>query len=284
MEEFDPAEFIEDGLPALSITHHSVEKYKLVNFYALIFARAMRAKWQNLCYMDLFCGPGAAQIRNTGKFIEAPPLTLMKQEVKFDRYIFCDIDERQTATLKARTKRFAASTCAYFHVGDSNKIVDNLAADLPRFSSSNRGLTLCYLDPFRLSNLNFRTIRALSRFRIDFLVLIPTGMDAHRNLRSIYSQPDNHILDNFLGHRDWRARWNKEKHTAEPRQFVLNEFVKNMVDLGYRRPSPESIKEIRLFDKNALLYHLALFSKSYIANKFWTAGMKSTDPQNRLFD
>ncbi len=94
--------------------------------------------------------------------------------------------------------------------GNANASVDNIIAEMPRPGKSQKVLGFCFLDPFQMQNLHFSTIETLSQRFMDFLVLIPSSMDANRNEQN-YIQPRNKTLENFVGNPDWRTRWDKRK-------------------------------------------------------------------------
>jgi hypothetical protein len=71
---------------------------------------------------------------------------------------------------------------------------------------------------------------------MDFLVLIPSSMDANRNEQH-YIRPQNRTLQNFVGNPQWRDQWNKEKSSGKSfEHFVAEEFGRSMCALGYIDP------------------------------------------------
>ena len=140
-------------------------------------------------------------------------------------------------------------------------------------------LSFCFLDPYRMNDLKFTTIERLSERRMDFLVLIPSGMDANRN-EHVYSRDDKHVLDEFLGDTSWRTRWTRDDPDRETfEKFVVQEFSKSMARLGYIAPHINDTATIHSHDKNLLLYRLALYSKHPLGDKFWKQARKYADPQ-----
>jgi three-Cys-motif partner protein len=162
-------------------------------------------------------------------------------------------------------------------VGDSNETIDQVIAHIPRYSSTNRVLTFCFVDPYRVANLKFRTIERLAANRaIDFLVLIPTGMDATRNERQ-----QNQLLDEFLGNANWRTD-RAAQPTRQFANFVIEEFAHSMEGLDYRWDGLTSTRVIRN-SRNAPIYHLAFFSKHPRGSDFWKKCQKSTTAQGSIF-
>ena len=163
--------------------------------------------------------------------------------------------------------------------GDANASVETIIAEMPRPVKSHRVLGFCFLDPFRMQNLYFSTIRTLSQRFMDFLVLIPSSMDAHRNEQH-YIRPGNKTLENFVGNSDWRVRWATEKASGKLfENFVVEEFGCSMQALGYIDPGLQEAIMIRSDEKNLPLYRLALYSKNKLGPKFWKEAKKYSDPQ-----
>ena len=71
MGELVPAD---DGLPAEGNVGPWVEdKYHALREYLRYHAKA-RAKFEHRAYVEVFCGPGCIQLRETGQFIDGSPV------------------------------------------------------------------------------------------------------------------------------------------------------------------------------------------------------------------
>src|SRR5205823_4212656 len=118
---------------------------------------------------------------------------------------------------------------------------------------------------------------------LDFLILIPTFMDANRN-PEVYKSPDNKTVDEYLGVKDWRKAWEQRKAPWEKfGVFVLDQFRGQMETLEFKYEGLDDIVEVRSDQKNLPLYHLAFFSRHPLGHDFWKKAKKSSDPQKRLF-
>lgn len=84
----------DDGLPTPKIGAWGEEKYRHVQLYASLFVKSMRTKWDALVYLDLFAGSGRSQIRGTGRIVSASPLLILGMPETFDKYIFCEGDNK----------------------------------------------------------------------------------------------------------------------------------------------------------------------------------------------
>lgn len=277
------AQIAPDGLPSADVGPWAEEKHRLLAHYATLFIRSMTQKWDELVYLDLFSGPGECRIRDTARSYKSSPTIIYGLEDSFNSYIFCDSDQTNVDALRTRLSNMSLERSFNVLHGDANLIVEEILRIAPRGTRNNRVLSFCFLDPYKCSNLKFETIRQLASRYMDFLILIPSGMDAHRNV-GIYTQESNTILDDFFGDRSWRERWETESHNGVPfEQFVIREFSHSMEGLRYLDPGLENVATIRSQEKNLLLYRLVLYSRNQLGNQFWRETQKYTNPQ-RGFD
>jgi three-Cys-motif partner protein len=193
----------------------------------------------------------------------------------FGTHIFCELDPNNAAALRTRTAEAAAGRRVVVVEGDTNANVDTIADHIPE-----RSLTFCFVDPFAIAPLQFSTISRLAEGRrIDFLVLLATGMDVTRNER-LYTRPEDSRVSEALGHDDWRARW------PQPRigfgDFVADEFGRSMAGLGYHYDGLADTEEIDN-GKNAPIYRLAFFSRHPLGDDFWKKCRRSADRNRWLF-
>jgi three-Cys-motif partner protein len=268
-----------DGLPTPDIGAWGEEKYRHVQLYASLFIKSMRTKWDALVYLDLFAGSGRSQIRGTGRIVSASPLLVLGMPEAFDKYIFCEEDKSFAEALETRCRRDFPNRNVKIITENANTSIDNIIAEMPRPGRNRKVLGFCFLDPFRMQNLYFSTIKALAQRFIDFLVLIPSSMDANRNEHN-YIQVRNKTFQNFVDNPEWRTRWNKEKASGKSfEHFVVDEFGRSMQKLNYIDPGIRETKQIRSDDKNLPLYRLALYSRSKLGAKFWRETKKYSDPQ-----
>jgi len=274
----------DDGLETEIVRSWAEEKYKLVYQYSSLFCKSMKDKWDCLIYIDLFSGSGRSRI-NHKRIIDAIPLLILSSENKFNRYIFCDVDKSKCETLLKRVKRLYGNPQGNNITilnGDANLIATDILKLLPTPTRSHKVLGFCLIDLYGIDDLKFDTIRTLSQRFMDFLVLIPTGMDANRNV-SLYVKRDNTKLDEFLGTSTWREEWKIAELKRESFEiFVANRFSKSMQELEYLDPGIEYMKSIHSDDKNLLLYRLALYSRNPLGLKFWQESVRYSNPQRDL--
>ena len=274
----------DDGLLNMHARQWARKKYQLVQYYSRLFVNSMRDKWDYLIYEDLFAGAGRARIGSTGVIVPASPLLAMDIPNRFDRYIFCEIERKRIETLRKRVTRDFLSVDARYVCGDANEEVSSIVNEIPAPGRNCTVLSFCFVDPYRLGDLRFDTIEVLSHYYVDFLVLIPAYMDAHRN-RDNYLRPDNDRVEDFLGLSDWRDRWKRARDSGvEFGDFVVDQFGLQMQKLGYHYGGIRDTELVRSTSRNLRLYRLAFFSRNPLGTKFAEQARKRTRRQLRMFD
>lgn len=272
-------ELRDDGLMTPEINSWGEEKYKLVWNYASIFATSMKRKWHCRVYVDLFAGAGRSRIKRTRRIVSASPLLALNISDRFDKYIFCDIDSLKLEALKTRVLIDYPTVPVEYLTEDVNNSTAKILNHIPEGRRGFKVLTFCFVDPYKLENLAFDTIRELSARFMDFLVLIPSGMDANRN-ESLYTNPQNETLDRFLGTPNWRDNWNNARFRRQSfGDFLTDAFGQQMAELGYIYAGIDKTELIRLTTKNVPLYRLAFFSRHPRGDEFWKAAKKYSKPQ-----
>jgi three-Cys-motif partner protein len=268
----------DDGLTTSNIGVWSERKHDLVYLYARMFATSMKKKWDFRLYVDLFAGSGRGRIEGTSRIVLTSPLLALEVPDRFDRYIFCEKDPEQLNALITRAKRDYPNVDTNFIAGDCNKRVQEILNKFPRPRKNYKVLAFCFADPFQLENLHFSTIEQLAIRYIDFLILIPTWMDANRNVPH-YFREDNKTLDNFVGTPTWRTEWQHAIARGENfDRFLTNFYASRMNSLKYQERASEQTILIRSTGRNLPLYRLA-FSRHKLGERIWNEAKKYADPQ-----
>ncbi len=270
----------DDGLVCPEVGSWAEEKYRLISLYDELFATGMKDKWEERVYIDLYAGAGYSKIRGSTIVLKGSAVLSLTVQNPFDKYIFCEEDSELMSALQKRCKRIAPDANIEYLRGDCDSKIEKLCSMIPKASVGHRVLSLCVVDPFDFG-LKFKTLKRLSFFYVDFLVLLAIGMDANRNYDH-YVTGESTKIDEALGNIAWRARWNEIPHRDEFRAFLAREFSLSMESLGYL-PQRE-MKLVRSDEKNLPLYYLALFSRSDLAYQFWKQVLKyGTDQQSFEF-
>jgi three-Cys-motif partner protein len=272
----------DDNLPLPEVGSWSESKYRLLHLYDSLFSTGMKFKWDERVYIDLYAGAGFSRIRNTTRVLLGSPLIALSVNDPFDKYIFCEKDEELLSALRVRSARHAPLAKIEFVLGDCNDQVDAILQRIPRGSKDYKVLGLCFVDPFDVG-IRFDTIQRLAVRYLDFLCLLALHMDANRNYtRYIDEQSDK--IDLFLGTPNWRGAWVQAQSTGISfPKFLAEQFAMQMQKLSYIPPPFYAMREVRSDDKNLPLYHLALFSRSQLAYRYWDEVLKYSDDQLHLF-
>ncbi len=271
-----------DGLPCNDVGAWTEEKHRLVACYAAQFSGAMKAKFQKRVYIELYAGAGYSRIRDTDRIIPGSPINALTLKDPFDKYIFCEAAEEKRESLEIRAQRHAPNADVTIIPGDCDKNVDKIAGAIPQYSSTNKVLSLCFVDPNDIG-IKFSTLEALGKTRmVDFVVLLALYMDALRAEQQYVRNPSK--INQLLGTEAWQERWRdaKIKGTNFP-LFLAEEFAGSMSVMGYIPRPFYSMRKIFYYEKNFPLYALGLFARHPLAYKLWDDALKYTDDQLDLF-
>jgi len=263
-----------DGHYLPKIKQHSLEKHRRHNYVTKQFAGATKIKWPQRAYVGLYAGAGRAKIEGTGEIVETPALSVLRQP--FTHHIFVEKDPVCMHALEKRVAALQTGHAPKFILGDVNERVGDIRKALPLYGPGNGLLSFCFVDPFS-AELDFRTIRALAVYRMDFLILLALGHDVVRNFwEHYYWDRSNMRIANLICCPGWR----EEFVAAGGRnivRFILKKFDETMVGVGYQSPKPEHHCAIR--SGGRLLYYLVLYSKSQLGLTFWENTNTGLTPQ-----
>jgi three-Cys-motif partner protein len=225
------------------------------------------------------------RIKDNGEIVSGSPLIALNVKDPFDRYFFVEKNKENIDALRARCNSDYPDRNCVFIEGDCNKRVDEILNAIPKFHGSYRGLTFCFVDPYKTSDLQFSTIKALAgALYIDFLVLIPSFMDINRNPVP-YTKEDSPVIDSFLGDDSWRECWEYSEDRLYDKfgNFIADAFGHRMALLGYRYDGINDMELIRMgIKQNLPLYHLAFFSRNDLGLRFWRETRIKTAKQKEL--
>ena len=271
----------DDGLFTPEVGDWAEEKYRLLWCYADLFATSMKKKWDERCYIDLFSGSGYARIRRTKRIVQSSSLLALQVTDPFDCYIFCDSDPRCISSLKERVSRLSPQSKCFYKNCDVNKSYPDIISGLPAFSRGHRVLAFCFIDPFKLSDIKFSTIRKLSERFVDLLINIPAG-ELRRN-ENLYSSKTSTLIADYLGTDSWRNVRSKGDPTIPFDLCIADIFDSQMKSLRYVYGGLSGYKMVRSTEKNLPLYRLVFYSRHKLGGKFWEEAKKYGDPQMHLF-
>ncbi|MCC6346692.1 MAG: three-Cys-motif partner protein TcmP [Nitrospirales bacterium] len=269
-----------DGLITPEVGQWAEFKYRLVWNYAKMFSSSMKSRWDARVYIDLYAGSGRSRIENTNIIVPASPLLALNIADRFDKYIFCDSDSAKISALKERVARDCPDINVCFVEADVNSNIEEIISKLPPYRRDFRVLSFCFVDPYSTKNLKFQTIQKLSEGYMDFLVLVPSIMDANRNIDAYYIHESNSAVDDFTGNPHWRDEWRSQRDRWDNfGSYFADLFGRQMKALGYLYNGLSDMELVRSIEKNLPLYHLAFFSRSKLGRKFWKEARKYSDDQ-----
>jgi three-Cys-motif partner protein len=263
----------DDGLPAEEVGAWTNVKHDRLRRY-LDISRAARHRFltgssKTATFVDLFCGPGRARVRGNGQWIDGSAVAAWKissdSEAPFSGIYVADKDPIRRAACVERLRHLDAPV--HELAGSAVEASAEFVKAVSRF-----GLHFAFLDPYNLSDLDFRIIRALAVLkRIDLLVHVSV-MDLQRNL-SANLDPDATAFDQFAP--GWRANIDLKRGPFELRRQVVDYWRKLVSELG-KHPSDEM--ELIKGEGGQRLYWLLLVAEHELAHKFWnaTSGGKQT--------
>lgn len=266
----------DDGLPAEEVGAWAKEKHDRLRRY-LDISRATRKKFltgqsKSATFIDLFCGPGRARVKETGEWIDGSAVAAWKISqiggAPFSQIYIADLDDDRRAATVERLERMKAPVREL-----AGSAVD-AALEVSR-TVNPYGLHFAFIDPFSLGALDFKIIQALAALkRIDMLIHV-SAMDLQRNL-GINLGSDNSAFDSFA------PGWREKVDLARPQQAIRQQVVEYWRDLvaGLGK-KPSTRMELITGNGGQRLYWLLLAAKSELAHKFWNVA--TDNGQGSLF-
>lgn len=247
-----------DGLHTPKVGPQSADKHHFLQRYIDAFTTAMKAKpWRGgLHYIDLFASAGIEDVEGIG-LRWGSPLIAAQAPNRFAQLHFCELKKRPFEALRTRLAQFPQPKPPQLILGDANKVVAEIVSALPPQS-----LSLAFLDPYGL-HLDFSTVQALSRKRVDLIIFFPDRLDALRNWEHVYKGDPDSNLDRVLG-----TKWLEEMHSAPKNRWaqVLGDiYIRQIKTLNYSEIDSERIS----LPNGRFLYKLIFCSRDKAEIKLW---------------
>lgn len=261
-----------DGLYTPEIKKHSLEKIRLHNRYAAIFATAMHKKWNRLAYVGLYAGAGHAGVVGTSDIVETSALSVLRQATPFTDYVYVDHDIACVDALRARVEPLKGNARVTILHSDVNDSAEAVRRCLPPFR--NGLLSFCFVDPFDLQ-FRFETLRALSDLRMDFLVLLMLGVDARRNFKQYRADETSTRIGDLIDCPTWRREYPENGKVVH---FLLDRFDRAMQRVGYLSAADDA-HMVKIPGMGVMLYVLAFYSKHPTGKVFWQQTRASLSAQ-----
>lgn len=262
----------EDGLRAEVIGGWALEKHERLRKYVDI-CRATRAGYDRSgsAYLDLFCGPGKAQVRSTGQVVDGGAVAAWKTSVEggapFTSMHIADLDPLNVSACETRLRDLGCKRI-YTYVGKAAATVHEVVRALPR-----SGLNLAFLDPYGLMPLPFSVMETLAKVRRMDLIIHVSQMDLQRNIR-LYASDER--LEAFCP--GWRDSVDLNQKDTIVRAALFAAWQARLESLDYTVSGVERVTS----DKNVPFYWLVGASRHKLGNKFWRE-IRQVQPQRELF-
>ncbi len=249
----------DDGLPITVVGAWTLEKHERLVKYVDI-TRAVRRKWKETTYIELFCGPGQSRIKRTKHIIPGSPIraTRMAKEsgVPYRNIHLADSNPKFVDAVCKRMPNDVGKVLP--HVGPAESVVDEITRML-----NPKGLHFAFLDPYKLDPLPFSIIQKLAKFKSMDMLIHVSIQDFQRNLRR-YMKEDNGPLDRFAP--GWREVVNRRDIDRNIRIAIFNHWLGLICKLGMT--ASHGI-ECVVGSKGQPLYWLVLVARHPRAHEFW---------------
>lgn len=241
-----------DGLAVREVGPWSKDKLEVVGKYMGIFTSGMKAKWKGLVYVDLYAGPGLCVVEGTNEIVEGSPLLALNTRIFFDRVIFVEADPDSYDALQTRVNSHPRGGSAHVVLGDCNEVIRQVLEQIP-----DGYLTLAFIDPVGVKDLDIETLRSLATGRaVDLIILFAQQMAINRNRWQWQVSEEDTPLDRLLG-REWRQSLTPE----------VVQFIERLKTMGYTFAEGSGIAFRNR--SGARLYYLIFATRSPIGAEFW---------------
>jgi three-Cys-motif partner protein len=261
----------DDGLLIPDVKPWSADKHYFLRRFVDGFTTAMRDKWPELHYVDLFAGAGIERVEGLG-LDWGSPLIAAQAPYNFTRLHLCELDADKFRALSVRVAGFGQPQPPQLIHGDANSAVKAIVPTLPA-----RALSLAFLDPYGL-HLHYRSVAGIAARKVDLIIFFPDHLDALRNWEAYYADDPESNLDLFLGTGEWRTR----KAQTPPDRWVdvLREIYEAQLrKLGYTEFEYERIRRT----DGRPLYRLIFCSRDKAGGKIWRGiSHRSPDGQGQF--
>jgi len=249
----------DDDLIVERVGRWANDKANIVRRYVTA-SSAARKGYPQSAYIDVFCGPGRAQVRDDGQFIDGTAVVgfnaAREAKAPFARVEIADLDPRLLQAAETRLRRVGAPVGA--RAGSAattlKQIIDTLDPSQLHFA---------FLDPHNLGTLSFDLFAELARLRRVDIIAHVSVADIQRNTDR-YLSPDHGQFDSFAP--GWRDSVNQNANIDSIRGEIIRYWKARVERLGLTCAGHhEGVANT----KNRELYWLFFFSRHPLAHKLW---------------
>lgn len=251
----------DDGLPVEVVGPWAKKKLKILADYIVASSAARRKFYSECAYVDVFCGPGRARVRDTAELIDGSPLVAVKRgKTSLSAFSSIHLSDANAKLLEAAAFRSSAlHNKVVTHPGPAIEAVASICKKIDP-----NGLHLAFVDPYNLGNLSFALFEEFAKFKaIDVLVHVSVS-DLRRNVDR-YTAQEFEQFDIFAP--GWRSHINEKNHSKQTLRTEILKYWSNKIEkLGLPRAfHQESIRNT----KGQELYWLLLLSGHDLPHKLY---------------
>jgi three-Cys-motif partner protein len=250
----------DDGLSVEEVGDWVDEKHRVLRAYLSLHGAVRKSySTRRNAYIDVFCGPGRAKVRDTTRHVPGSPVVAWASSVEcgapFSELYVADEDDKRRALCVERLKRLQAPV-----IEVPGNAVDAAKAIVPRLDPY--GLHAAFIDPYSLGELRLEILSELANLRrMDMLVHV-SAQDLFRNLEKNIAG-EQRQFDAFAP--GWQSH--VPDGTREDQRKAVFEYWKRLVDMLGLATSAR-MEQIRN-SQNRDLYWLLLLARHDLAQKFF---------------
>ncbi len=277
---------VDDGLLMQPYGKWTEIKLDYLARYIEIFETAMRNKWEDRNYIDLFAGCGKIKIKKSGRILLGSPLIALHTLHPFTGYHFVDKSKRYSELLEKRCAASPVYKLVNIYTGDCNLVVAKILKDIK--PNDNKSLNLAFLDPYGFELHWDTVVKLASMKRMDLIIYYPQ-MGFTRYIHKASLEEGQTAVDLFFGGRDWREIYKGIEGKRGLQRAMIDFYKSKLRKLGYSevfQGSEELGNEPLISDRNRniSLYRLLFASKHDLGHKFWKEVVRrDAYGQRRLF-
>ncbi|ALN56812.1 hypothetical protein GLE_1455 [Lysobacter enzymogenes] len=261
---------LDDGLRRELVGTWVQEKHQRLRYYVDISRAARRKFHGNSTFIDLYCGPGRARIKDTPVIVPGSAVVAASEAARhaaFGKIYIGDISATNLDHCRQRLEQERLSPIIAFE-GAAEVTAQAVSREL-----SPSALHFAFLDPYSVQALPFTVIEALAELpKMDILIHFSI-MDMQRNIKALMKAGK---LDQFAP--GWRDQVDPALRNASALLAVFHYWCGLIRNLGYY--VSDNVERVS-GTHNQPLYWLVLVSKDKLGERFWDK-ISNVTPQPRL--
>ena len=270
----------DDGFMRLEVEPWQQQKQQLVQHYLKANYNRLDLRNKNKIFLDIGCGPGLLNVRNSQSTLVGSPLLALGMEEQFNRYIFCDKETSYTSALKVRVNKFFPKENVLILDGDINELIEVLPRYLPHEQGKVANSLLALIDTFSF-DVHFETVKWLSELGVDLLFVNAFPHTEHHTYK-FYLNEERELLNDFFG-TAWApvAELNEIQNDASFFMLAVKGYAQQLKSLGYKVAT--SLHQYTPSVGKAPYFQIAYCTKSKLFQTVQKSAALSTNQQINLF-